>query len=58
MTECFVVIMRRIVKNELWIFENWGFLVGFANNNLDELLGTAHRCDLLVFSSVDLFMPK
>ena len=35
-----------------------GFLSRFANNDLDELLGTAHRCDLLVFSLVDLFMPQ
>ena len=38
-------------------FENWGFLVGFAND-LDELLGTAHKCGLLAFSLVDLFMPQ
>ena len=34
------------------------FLSRFANDDLDGLLGTAHRCDLLVFSPVDLLKPQ
>ena len=43
-------------KDEFLIFCKLGFLVGFANNDLDELLGTAQRCNLLVFSLVDLLL--
>ena len=41
-------------KDEFLIFCK---LLGFANNNLDELLGTAERCDLLVSSLVHLLLP-
>ena len=34
------------------------FLSRFADNDLDELLGTAHSCNLLVFSPVDLLKPQ